>query len=285
MVKKFWAVEFADWSEKFDTEAIIPLVNKLGQFLSNPLLRNIFAQKENKIDFETAMNSKKILLISLSKGKLGEENSSFFGAMFITKIYQAGMARASMPENERRDFYLYIDEFQNVVTTTFEQLFAESRKYGINIVVAHQYMAQLLPPVLATVLGNIGSMVVFRVGGEDAKKLEPEMTPIFKASDMINLGVREFYIKMTIDGEAYDPFSAETLNVISPPHRSYREEIINYSRENYAISVEEAKNKIAKEIHIVEHTIKHAAAKSKENPSDKTTDKQNSSSSQEEPLI
>src|SRR3990167_1341581 len=247
MVKKFWAVEFADWSEKFDTEAIIPLVNKLGQFLSNPLLRNIFAQKENKIDFETAMNSKKILLISLSKGKLGEENSSFFGAMFITKIYQAGMARASMPENERRDFYLYIDEFQNVVTTTFEQLFAESRKYGINIVVAHQYMAQLLPPVLATVLGNIGSMVVFRVGGEDAKKLEPEMTPIFKASDMINLGVREFYIKMTIDGEAYDPFSAETLNVISPPHRSYREEIIEWSRQNYAKPLEEAKRELAEE--------------------------------------
>src|SRR3990167_7481511 len=247
MVKRFFAIEFADWSEKFDTDAIIPLVNKLGQFLSNPLLRNIFAQKENKVDLEKIMNEKKILLINLSKGKLGEENSSFFGSMFITKIKQAGMARASMPENERRDFYLYIDEFQNVVTTTFEQLFAESRKYGINIVVAHQYMAQLLPPVLATVLGNIGSMVVFRVGGEDAKKLEPEMTPIFKASDMINLGVREFYIKMTIDGEAYDPFSAETLNVISPPHRSYREEIIEWSRQNYAKPLEEAKRELAEE--------------------------------------
>lgn len=247
MVKKFWAVEFADWSEKFDTEAIIPLVNKLGQFLSNPMLRNIFAQKENKIDFETAMNTKKILLISLSKGKLGEENSSFFGAMFITKLYQAGMARASMPEAERKDFYLYVDEFHNLVTTTFEQLFAESRKYGIDITVAHQYMAQLLPSVLATVLGNTGSMVVFRVGGEDAKKLESEMTPIFRASDMINLGVREFYIKMTIDGDSYDPFSAETLNVVLPPHRSYREEITEWSRQNYAKPLEEVKRELAEE--------------------------------------
>ena len=285
MVRRFWAIEFADWSEKFDTEAIIPLVNKLGQFLSNPLLRNIFGQKENKIDFEQIMNNQKILLVSLSKGKLGEENASFFGSMFITKIHQAGMSRANIPEQERRDFYIYVDEFHNLMTATFENLFAESRKYALNVTVAHQYMAQLLPEVMATVLGNIGSMTIFRIGGEDAKKLEDEMTPIFKAKDMINLGVREFYIKTAIDGETYDPFSAETLNVLPAQHQSYRQEIINYSRENYAISVEEAKNKIAKEIHIVEHTIKHAAAKSKENPSDKTTDKQNSSSSQEEPLI
>src|SRR3989339_56852 len=148
MVKRFWAIEFSDWSEKFDTDAIIPLVNKLGQFLSDPMLRNIFGQKENKIDLEKIMNDRKILLISLSKGKLGEENSSFFGSMFITKLYQASMARASMPQAERKDFYLYVDEFQNLVTTTFENLFAESRKYGLAITVAHQYMAQLLPQVM-----------------------------------------------------------------------------------------------------------------------------------------
>ena len=239
MVKRFWAVEFADWSEKFDTEAIIPLVNKLGQFLSNPLLRNIFGQKENKIDIEYIMNNNKILLISLSKGKLGVENSSFFGSMFITKIYQGGMARASIPESERIEFYLYVDEFQNLITTTFENLFSEARKYGVNMIVAHQYLSQLLPEVLATVLGNSGTLVIFRIGGSDAEKLEAEMVPIFKSQDMINLGVQEFYIKMTIDGESFDPFSAETLSVIKPDHSSYKKQIIELSRKKYAIPLEE----------------------------------------------
>ncbi|HDH31178.1 MAG TPA: DUF87 domain-containing protein, partial [Candidatus Wolfebacteria bacterium] len=127
MVKRFWAIEFADWSEKFDTDAIIPLVNKLGQFLSNPLLHYIFGQKDNKVDIQKIMNEGKILLINLSKGKLGEENSSFFGSMFITKIHQAGMARADISEEERKDFYLYVDEFHNVVTDTFINVITEAR--------------------------------------------------------------------------------------------------------------------------------------------------------------
>src|SRR3989339_991761 len=241
MVKRFWAIEFADWSEKFDTEAIIPLVNKLGQFLSNPMLRNIFAQKGNKVDLEDIMNNRTILLINLSKGKLGEENSSFFGSMFITKIKQAGMARADLPEDKRIDFYLYVDEFHNLVTETFENLFTEARKYGLCMIVAHQYMEQLISSVRATVLGNSGTIVVFRVGGDDAKKLEAEMTPIFKAKDMINLGMQEFYIKMTIDGNTYDPFSAETLKVLPAGHESLKGKIIQYSREHYAIPIEEAK--------------------------------------------
>ncbi len=244
MVKKFWAIEFADWSEKFDTEAIIPLVNKLGQFLSNPLLRNIFGQEKNKIDLEYIMNSGKILLISLSKGKLGEENSSFFGSMFITKLYQAGMARASMREEERKDFYLYIDEFYNLVTNTFENLFSESRKYGLCITVAHQYIAQLLPSVMETVLGNTGTIIVFRVGGNDARKLVPEMTPVFQAQDMINLGTREFFIKMTIDGDTFDPFSAETLKVFPPTNISCREAILRQSRQKYAVPIAEVKTEL-----------------------------------------
>jgi len=259
MVKRFWAVEFADWSEKFDTEAIIPLVNKLSQFLSNPMLRNIFGQKGNKIDLDDIINSKKILLINLAKGKLGEENSSFFGSMFITKLYQTGMSRASMKEEDREDFYFYIDEFQNLVTTTFENLFAESRKYGFCITVAHQYIAQLLPQVMATVLGNIGTIVVFRVGGDDAEKLAAEMKPVFQAEDMINLGIREFYIKMAIDGETFDPFSAETLKVLPATHESNKEEIIEQSRKKYALSLEEVKRKLEEE----------EALKSEENEKDK----------------
>ena len=247
MVKRFWAIEFADWSEKFDTEAIIPLVNKLGQFLSDPMLRNIFGQKENKIKLEELMQEKKIILINLSKGKIGEENSSFFGSMFITKIKQAGMARAALPASERHDYYIYVDEFQNLVTDTFENLLAESRKYGICLTVAHQYVGQLSPKVQAAVLGNSCTIIIFRVGGEDAVKLKPEMAPIFDIKDMINLGMGQIYIKMTIDGETYDPFSAETLKVLPPTHPSYKDEIIARSREKYSISADAAKRLIAEE--------------------------------------
>jgi len=247
MVKRFWAIEFADWSEKFDTDAIIPLVNKLGQFLSDPMLRNIFGQKENKIDLEQIMNEQKILFINLSKGKIGEENSSFFGAMFLTKIKQAGMARAKLEPKDRADFYLYVDEFQNIVTDTFENILSEARKYGLNLIVAHQYVGQLLPKVQQAVLGNIGSIISFRVGGDDAVKLKPEFAPIFDVKDMINLGVGEFFIKMTIDGESYDPFSAETLRVLPPNHPSYRDRVIAASRRKYAIPAGEAQKLIAEE--------------------------------------
>ncbi|KKQ27394.1 MAG: hypothetical protein US45_C0036G0003 [Candidatus Nomurabacteria bacterium GW2011_GWA1_37_20] len=247
MVKRFFAIEFADWSEKFDTDAIIPLVNKLGQFLSDPLLRNIFGQKQNKIDISELMNQEKIILINLSKGRIGEENSSFFGSMFLTKIKQAGMERASIPEAERKDFYLYIDEFHNIVTQTFENILSEARKYALNLTIAHQYIGQLLPQVQHAVLGNTGSLICFRVGGEDAVKLKPEFAPLFDVKDMINLAIKEFYIKMTIDGESHDPFSAETLNVLPPTHPSYRKEIIEASRRKYSIPKDDAAKLIAKE--------------------------------------
>jgi hypothetical protein len=288
MVKRFWAIEFADWSEKYDTEAIIPLVNKLAQFLSDPMLRSIFGQKENKIDLEALMNEEKIILINLSKGKLGEENSSFFGSMFITKIKQAGMARASLPEKERKDFYLYVDEFHNLVTETFENIMSEARKYGICLTIAHQYMGQLLPKVQQAVLGNTGTIIVFRVGGEDAVKLEPEMEPIFGVKDMVNLGVQNFYIKETIDGEAYDPFSAETLKVLPPAHESLKKKIVEHSRSKYTISADEAKklmeeeeSKIIRSSH--EKAIIEGGKKNKELKNEETKEPQKKA--EEEPLI
>ena len=247
MVKRFFAIEFADWSEKFDTDAIIPLVNKLGQFLSDPLLRNIFGQKQNKIDISELMDQEKIILINLSKGRIGEENSSFFGSMFLTKIKQAGMERASIPESERKDFYLYIDEFHNIVTQTFENILSEARKYALNLTIAHQYIGQLIPQVQHAVLGNTGSLICFRVGGEDAVKLKPEFAPIFDVKDMINLAVTEFYVKMTIDGESYDPFSAETLKVLPPTHPSYRKEITEASHRKYSIPKDAAQKLIEEE--------------------------------------
>ena len=247
MVKRFWAIEFADWSEKFDTDAIIPLVNKIGQFLSNPMLRNIFGQKENKINLEELMNQQKIILINLSKEKIGEDNASFFGSIFLTKIKQAGMSRAKLDSKDRKDFYLYIDEFQNVVTDTFENILYEARKYGINLTIAHQYMGQLTPKIQHAVLGNVGTIICFRVGGEDAMTLRPEFAPVFDIKDMINLGIGEFYIKTTIDGESYDPFSAESLKVLSAPYASNKQKIIDASREKFSIPVSDAKKMIDEE--------------------------------------
>jgi len=193
------------------------------------------------------LQEKMIIFINLCKGRLGEENSSFLGSMFITKIKQAGMSRASLPEEKRYDFYLYVDEFHNLVTETFENILTEARKYGLCLTVAHQYMGQLMPRVQAAVLGNTGNIIIFRVGGEDAVKLKPEMAPVFDVKDMINLGMQEFYIKETIDGETYDPFSAETLKVLPPPHKSFKKEIIEQSRQKYTISADAAKKLIVEE--------------------------------------
>lgn len=290
MVKRFWAIEFADWSEKFDTDAIIPLVNKLGQFLSDPLLRNIFGQKENKINFEELMQKKKLVFINLSKGRLGEENSSFFGSMLITKIKQAGMARASLPERERHDFYLYVDEFHNLVTETFENILSEARKYALCLTIAHQYVRQLLPGVQAAVLGNTGSIIIFRVGGEDAEKLKPEMAPIFEVKDMINLGMQEFFIKMTIDGETYDPFSAETLKVLPPTHSSNKANIVEISRKKYTIPADAAKKLIQEEESSIirsaqEKAIIEGKAKGSEKETGETEQKAQKDSKEPEPLI
>jgi hypothetical protein len=284
MVKRFWAIEFADWSEKFDTDAIIPLVNKLGQFLSDPMLRNIFGQKENRIDIETVMNEKKILMINLSKGKIGEENSSFFGAMFLTKIKQAGMARAKLPHDKRYDFYLYVDEFQNVVTDTFENILSEARKYGLNLTVAHQYVGQLLPKVQQAVLGNVGSIISFRLGGDDAIKLKAEFAPVFDTKDLINLGVGEFYIKMTIDGESYDPFSAETLKVLPPTHPSYRQRVIEASRRKFSIPADMAKKLIAEEESTIIRSAQEKAAITRGNKSDEVKEEKPAEKTAE-PLI
>jgi len=253
MVKHFWVAEFDDWAEKFDTEVIIPLVNKLWQFLSNPMLSNIFGQKENKINIEKLMNEQKIILINLSKDKIGEENSSFLGAIFLTKMKQAGMSRAKLDSHLRPDFYLYLDEFHNIVTDTFENILSEARKYGINLVVSHQYMGQLSPRIGQAVLGNIGTIILFRVGGDDATKLKAEFAPIFEVKDMINLGVGEFYIKMIIEGESYDPFSAETLRVLPPTHPSYKKEVIEASRRKYAIPATVAQRLILEEDNVNEN--------------------------------
>ncbi|OGJ71642.1 hypothetical protein A2454_00765 [Candidatus Peribacteria bacterium RIFOXYC2_FULL_55_14] len=213
VVKSFWVSEFAAWSEKFDADAITPLLNKVGQFVATNMMRNVVGQPLTRFSIRDIMDNRKILLMKVSKGLLGEENSQLMGAMIITKIYQAAMSRADTPEEQRPDFYFYVDEFQNFATDTFYEIMSEARKYHLNLTIAHQYMGQLSQKIRQTVFGNIGSMISFRVGAEDASVMAEEFSPIFKERDIINLGVREFYIKMSVNGEIREPFSGRTLDV------------------------------------------------------------------------
>ncbi len=245
VVKGFWTNDFKPSDAQYANEAIVPLMNKVGQFISNPLIRNLIGQKKNVLHFDDFMNEGKIVIINLSKGKLGEENTALLGSMFITKIQQAALARANIPEAERRDFYFYVDEFQNFATEAFSSILSEARKYRLSLTIAHQYIAQLPQDVRATTFGNVGTMIVFSIGGDDAAYLGKEFSPTFTPDDMTTLNTREMYIKMSIDGKATPPFSATTLTVVQPQH-DYSEEIINSSRMKYAQSRASVENEIAR---------------------------------------
>ena len=245
VVKNFWVSEFAGWSEKFDAEAITPLLNKVGQLVSTNMIRNIIGQPVNRFNIKDIMNGQKILLMKVSKGLLGEENSGLLGAMIITKMYQAAMQRADMREEDRKDFYFYIDEFQNFATDTFAEILSEARKYRLNLTIAHQYMGQLKEVVQKTVFGNVGSMASFRVGADDAKILAAEYNPVFTERDIINLGVREFYTKMSVNGEIREAFSARTLDVPAII-KDCSQDIIAHSRKMYCTPKKEVEKILSK---------------------------------------
>ncbi len=245
IVKSFWINEFSAWNDRFSNEAVIPLLNKVGQFISNPIVRNVVGQRQNVLNFSKFMNEGKIIIINISKGKLGDDNSALLGSMFITKLQQAALSRANIPEEERRDFYFYVDEFQNFATDAFSSILSEARKYRLNLTIAHQYIAQLPEDVKATTFGNVGSIVAFAVGADDANYLSHEFAPVFSAEDLINLNLREMYVKMSVDGRLTKPFSAKTINVPKPTY-NYASEIINHSRLTYGKNRIAVENEIAR---------------------------------------
>lgn len=233
VVRSFWIDEYDNYNEKFRTEAISPIQNKIGQFLSSAIIRNIVGQPKSTINLRKIMDEQKVLLMDLSKGRMGEDNSALLGAMMITKLQLAAMSRIDIPEYQRKDFFLYVDEFQNFATESFATILSEARKYRLNLIVAHQYIEQLGEEVRAAVFGNIGTIIVFRVGAEDAEFLEKEFTPTFNQTDLVNLPNYHIYLKLMIDGVTSDPFSAVTMPPISVRH-SNRSSIIKVSRERYA---------------------------------------------------
>lgn len=248
VVKAFWVDEYARYPDKFQVEAIAPIQNKVGQFLSNFLIRNIVGQVKSTIDIRNMMDEGKILFLNLSKGRIGEDTSGLIGSMMITKIQLAAMSRVDTPEDQRRDFYLYVDEFQNFATESFANILSEARKYRLNLIIAHQYIEQLDERVKAAVFGNVGSIVCFRVGATDADELVKEFTPTFTEEDLINLTKWDIYLRLMIDGVASEPFSARGLpsfyKTIKPTEN--RDKVIRVSRERYAKSREIVEDKIVR---------------------------------------
>ena len=239
VVQRFWYHDFKTWQERFHEQAISPLLDKVNQFVSTNMIRNIVGQPVNRFNFREIMDSKKILLMKVSKGILGDENASLLGAMVVARLYEAAMSRADLPPEKREDFYFYVDEFHNFATSTFKEILSESRKYGLNLTLANQYLGQLGEDIRGTIFGNVGNLISFSVGGEDAGVLANEFRPRFQEGDLMNLGFRDFYVRMSIDGETPEPFSGKTMQV-KYPTSSYTEECLNYSRSNYAISTDKA---------------------------------------------
>lgn len=251
VVKGFWENEFAKYEQRFAVEATAAILNKIGQLVSNPLVRNVLGQPHSSINLRDVMDDGKILIANLSKGKIGEDNSALLGAMIVTRLQMAAMSRVDIPrEEDRRDFYLYIDEFQNFSTESFVNILSEARKYRLNLTLAHQYIAQLVgdnTKVRDAIFGNVGTFIIFRVGAEDAEFLEKEFEPVFTANDLVNLPKFNTYTRLMIDGLAGKPFSAITLPPHKPQPESFRDLIIENTRNKYSVPRETVEKQIRSE--------------------------------------
>lgn len=232
IVQNFWLLEFEKYSPWLRSDATAPILNRIGQFLSSPLIRNIVCQPKSAFNLRQIMDEGKILIVDLSKGKIGDDNCSLLGSLLVTKLQLAAVSRADMPEEKRRPFHLFIDEIHSFLTLSFTDILSEARKYKLYLVMSHQYIEQLDERVRAAIIGNVGTIISFRVGAEDAKFLAKEFYPTFSETDLVNIPNHHIYLKMMIDGHTSRAFSAVTL----PPRKSafsYRKMIIASSREKY----------------------------------------------------
>lgn len=235
-VKSFWVDEFANYTDRFAAEALPAIQNKIGQFTGNPLIRNVIGQPKSSFDIRTIMDERKILIMNLSKGLIGETNANLLGSMLTTRIYLAAMSRADLPVEKMKkmpNFYFYVDEFQSFANATFANILSEARKYHLNLIIAHQYIEQMEEEVRDAVFGNVGTTISFRVGPFDAETLETVFTPQFLAADLVNLGFAQIYLTLMIDGIGSQPFSAVTLPPIVPPRMSCKNMVIQASQKNY----------------------------------------------------
>lgn len=240
VVKNFWTVEFASWNDKFAAEAVAPVLNKVGAFTANPTVRNIIGQPKSSFNIRQIMDEKKILIVNLSRGLIGEDNAALLGALMVTKIQMAAMSRADIDDvAQRTPFYLYVDEFQNFATDSFATILSEARKYGLCLTVANQYIAQMSIEVKDAVFGNVGSTIAFRMGADDARYMMRYFEPKFEENDLIHMNNRNFVISLTIAGEKAHAFSATSLNLppMAPDH--LMAQIVEQSRQKYAKNLSE----------------------------------------------
>ncbi len=234
VVMQFWRIEFASWNDKFQAEAVAPVLNKVGAFTANPIIRNIIGQPKSTFNIREIMDEGKILIVNLSKGLIGEDNASILGAFLVTKIQLAAMSRSDIPNIEdRKPFYLYVDEFQNFATESFATILSEARKYGLNLTVANQYISQMEQNVRDAVFGNVGTMISFRVSADDSPLLSKQFEPQFEPGDLLQMHNRNFIINMVIKGEKAPAFSAKTLT-IPTPQTDYFTYIVDNSRKLYS---------------------------------------------------
>lgn len=244
VVLQFWNVEFASWNDKFQSEAIAPVLNKVGAFTANPIIRNIIGQPKSTFNIREIMDEGKILIVNLSKGLIGEDNAAILGAFLVTKIQLAAMSRSDIPNIEdRRPFYLYVDEFQNFATDSFATILSEARKYALNLTVANQYISQMTDTVRDAVFGNVGTMISFRVSADDSPILAKQFEPQFEAQDLLQMHNRHFIINMVIAGEKAPAFSATTLT-LPPIQIDNTAQIIENTRRTYSRSRSEVETEI-----------------------------------------
>lgn len=244
VVLQFWNIEFNSWNDKFQSEAIAPILNKVGAFTANPVIRNIVGQPKSTFNIRQIMDEGKILIVNLSKGLLGEDNSGILGSLLVTKIQLAAMSRSDIPNIEdRRPFYLYVDEFQNFATDSFATILSEARKYGLNLTVANQYISQMSDTVRGAVFGNVGTMISFRVSADDAPILAKQFEPQFEPNDLLQMHNRNFVINMVIGGEKAPAFSARTLQ-LPPVQADNTAAIVEWTRQNYSKTREDVERSI-----------------------------------------
>jgi len=264
VVRNFWTIEFASWNEKFMAEAVAPILNKVGAFTANPLVRNIIGNPKSSFNIRQIMDERKILLVNLSRGLVGEDNAALLGALLVTKVQMAAMSRADIPGEKRTPFYLYVDEFQNFATDSFATILSEARKYGLSLTVANQYTAQMMPEVKDAVFGNVGSIISFRTSADDAKSMLKYFEPKFTDHDIIHMHNRHFAISMTIGGEKVGAFSAISLN-LPPFDNDYSEQIIAHSRAQYA------QDRATIESYVADRYLTKEAAAAKQTDTNKMT--------------
>lgn len=245
VVKLFWQEDFENYPPQFKKEVASPIQNKIGQLLTNTSLRNIVGQAKSTINLRFIMDHQRIFLVNLAKGKIGEDKANLLGSVLVTKLYLSALERQNIPENERKDFYLYIDEFQNFSTDIFPSILSEARKYRLNLILAHQYLHQLSDSVKHSVFGNAGTLVSFRVGSLDAKELGDEFLPEFTNEDLKHIDNYHAYMKLMIDGKRSRPFLAQTLSPLAlTGDEADRETIIRVSQQRFAKKQSEVEEKI-----------------------------------------